>query len=454
MEKDEKRAEDEQVEKSTELPREAALPRWALRKEDATIDPTSIPNASRTRALSKPDSELRRPPLPAALFQPPFAPSEASNQSRSTNPNQMPGLIAPRATPSRVLAPKSVSTPEKNAEELSAYLDNDFNLELYVLMSAKKEKSFYPLSFFKELHYQYNFVKENKSNPGLVLSRIKQVEQAYVGQAGNLLSNDPIAKLESEGIAKIQFRHLLAALAMLIRNEYEVDGNIQDKEMRCCLMLIEQHLENRLLESDIREQVMREIRSLVPKRKFDFIKVKNQIKALPNIQAKLQYLSEILSEYRQQDLVDEDISQGFGKKCQIEIDSLKERMTFGQPDADGSEDKAENQADNPAEASWRSRILALLLLTFGRLDVPEDVQKAKAIEFFLFLTGGKNKQKIKEIVINPTAVIPTSKTSKKHLCSDLHIVREQFSRLGMSKSAQSVISEIECLIEELEEKTN
>src|ERR1044071_1714945 len=111
---------------------------------------------------------------------------------------------------------------------------------------------------------------------------------------------------------------------MLIRHEHEseADGEIQDRDLSRCLILIEDELEKRL-DSNIRAQVMTEVQPLVLKRKFEFAKVKKQIKELPDTQAKFQYLIEILSEYDQQELIHEDTSQGFGRKCQVEIDRLK-----------------------------------------------------------------------------------------------------------------------------------
>jgi hypothetical protein len=77
---------------------------------------------------------------------------------------------------------------------------------------------------------------------------------------------------------------------------------------------------------------MKEGRSIVHKRKFDFSKVKIHIEALPDTKSRLQYLIDIQSAYSQQDLVDDNLSQGFGKKCQLEINRLERRMALEESD--------------------------------------------------------------------------------------------------------------------------
>ncbi|MGI8788225.1 MAG: hypothetical protein ACR2HG_10740 [Pyrinomonadaceae bacterium] len=109
------------------------------------------------------------------------------------------------------------------------------------------------------------------------------------------------------------------------------------------------------------------------------------------------------------------------------------------------------EADDKNEFSARQKVLALLLLMFGRMEVPDDVKSARVIDFIVSVTDN-SRQNIRQFVYNPTKT-KDSKRSVKSLCDDLHFVRVQLLQLGMMKAVTSAVSEIDFLLEELEEKS-
>jgi hypothetical protein len=102
--------------------------------------------------------------------------------------------------------------------------------------------------------------------------------------------------------------------------------------------------------------------------------------------------------------------------------------------------------------TMRRKVLALMLLTFQRLDLPEDIKKERVIEFFHGIIGG-NRKNLSNLLANPTASKNTPK-SIKPLCDDLNFVRDYLGKLGLSENVRNAISEIENLIEDLREKDN
>lgn len=105
---------------------------------------------------------------------------------------------------------------------------------------------------------------------------------------------------------------------------------------------------------------------------------------------------------------------------------------------------------NKQSFTLRQKALALVLLTFGRLDIPEDLIKERVVEFFYGITG-ENIKNLQDLLKDPTAH-KQNKQSIKLLCNDLHFVRDHLGKLGLSDNVKKAINEIEFLIEELEEK--
>jgi hypothetical protein len=236
---------------------------------------------------------------------------------------------------------------------------------------------------------------------------------------------------------------LLTSLAMLIRNECEVDGELQDKELRSCLLLVEQKLDD-LLTSILRRdeyrtktQIMKEVRAIVRKRKFDFSKVENHIKTLPDTKTKLQYLIEIQSAYSQQDLVDDKVSQNFGEKCRVEINKLERLMAL--KESDQSKNEAQAEADefegivNGLSIRQRAMIMHYF---FGQLGRNKPQFKPARLALVAALTG-KKAENIKGIVAEPFMFKGSYLTEEK-LEKDLGTIKPLFEALGLDEILKQI----------------
>jgi hypothetical protein len=118
------------------------------------------------------------------------------------------------------------------------YLSNEINLEICEFVSRKGVFRFTTqLKFFQWVYREFDFIKAHKSSPGLVQDRLEMLNQArYMRPNGPLPSY-----VYGEGSA-IKLLCILSAIAMLIRNGYELNGEIKDKELRSCLVLVEHKL--------------------------------------------------------------------------------------------------------------------------------------------------------------------------------------------------------------------
>ncbi len=128
---------------------------------------------------------------------------------------------------------------------------------------------------------------------------------------------------------------------------------------------------------------------------------------------------------------------------------------FEQPEIVKPNSENENQKDKKVTVEFQSqrrKVITLMLLTFGRLDAPEDLTQERIVKFFHGFTGGDIKR-LRGFIKNPTGHKGTDR-SIKLLCDDLNSVRDELGKLGTNKNVQSIISEIQFLIDDLNETDN
>ena len=109
----------------------------------------------------------------------------------------------------------------------------------------------------------------------------------------------------------------------------------------------------------------------------------------------------------------------------------------------------ENEAEGQ-QASLRRRGLALLCLAFGRPEIPVELVAKRVEEVFHPLLGG-NRKNLYDFLRNPTYNTGSTRSIKK-LCDDLHFVRDGLGKLGLSNQIVNAISEIDFLIDDLNDK--
>ncbi len=98
-------------------------------------------------------------------------------------------------------------------------------------------------------------------------------------------------------------------------------------------------------------------------------------------------------------------------------DELPERKVLTQQ----KKEVETEQEEKDKGFSMRQKVLTLVLLTFGRLERPEDIKQERVVEFFHRIAGGDIK-KLRKLLKDPTAHKEDDKQSIKLLCDDLNIV--------------------------------
>ena len=204
---------------------------------------------------------------------------------------------------------------------------------------------------------------------------------------------------------------------------------------------------------------------------FDFERVKTHISKMFSYESQLEYLVNKRADYLQKRLnlprFDAHLPE-FNELCDAEIIRIKELINIcelkGIPrnlaqinnkfETPQNESSISNYttSENKDSQSLRRKVIFLMLLTFQRLDLPEDIIKERIVEVFHGIIGGSRKN-LSDLLAKPTAHKDTIK-SIKSLSDDLNFVRDQLGKLGLSDNVTAAINEINFLIEELKDKAN
>lgn len=104
------------------------------------------------------------------------------------------------------------------------------------------------------------------------------------------------------------------------------------------------------------------------------------------------------------------------------------------------------------EFTIRQKVLSLLLLIFGKMEVPKGVNKTHVIDFIYSITGN-DRQKIKELIYSNPTKTKDGERSIQLLCADIYFVRDRLSQFRMIEAVESADNEIDFLLAELEEKS-
>ncbi len=122
-------------------------------------------------------------------------------------------------------------------------------------------------------------------------------------------------------------------------------------------------------------------------------------------------------------------------------DELAERKALTQQ----TKEVETEQEEKGKGFSMRQKVLALMLLTFRRLERPEDIKQERVVEFFHKFTGGDFSE-LRIFVSKPTAYKKENNQSIKYLCDDLNTVRNYLEKLGLGGNVQPAINKINLLI--------
>lgn len=175
-----------------------------------------------------------------------------------------------------------------------------------------------------------------------------------------------------------------------------------------------------------------------PRDRFDFAKVKQHLKTLPDAKAKIIYLLEEETEFKQTFSTDPmfDWPSGepsFNEKCELEIQKLKQQMALEGLGRKQRDSQSETIQRNPEFTTARQVLAVHYLLRYVKA---QNVNKTEIARFIEFLTG-KNYDSIYKKVREPLKIKDSE--AKK----DLKFVRTHFLKLELSEIVRMIDEEMD-----------
>jgi len=374
-------------------------------------------------------------------------------------------------------------------ERLNSYLTDEFRIQLLEIMT----KTYWsdvnhgawnnPMTFFSYLDRQVEIVYQLKDNPLLLRSQFEFINpglQPY--RQGDAASN----RRENLSVLRQQV-FLINALHIIIKRRFG-----KDQSLRLALSVLNNLLHQKIIETlkvfgttmenpewyyvADRIEMCGDLKSKADAI-YDFLSAtmkKNNIKSHSDRRNTLLFMKEQLEiPYKVITQNNNAITTAFGGNRKLEnlcsnlyyeyhrlitLDSLEglvqEDSTIEtQSQLQESDDlliEAEQETTN-SNFTLRKKVLALMLLTFGNLESPEEVIQERIVEFFYKFTGGDISE-LRKLVAKPINHKEENNQSIKYLCDDLNYVRNDLEKLGLSKTVKAAINEIDSLITDLEKE--
>lgn len=175
-----------------------------------------------------------------------------------------------------------------------------------------------------------------------------------------------------------------------------------------------------------------------PRDRFDFAKVKQHLKTLPDAKAKIIYLLEEKTEFAQKfstnPMFDWPSNEpSFSEKCELEIQKLRQQMALEKPSRKQSDSSSEAIQRNADFTTARQVLAVYYLLRYVKV---QNVNKTEVARFIEFLTG-KNYDSIYKKVREPL------KLKDSEAKKDLKFVRAYFLKLELSEIVKMIDEEID-----------
>ncbi len=178
--------------------------------------------------------------------------------------------------------------------------------------------------------------------------------------------------------------------------------------------------------------------------KYDFSKVREHLKRLPDTLGRLKFLFEIKAEFEHwrptlvmlpnNYLCDEIRSKGFIKSCELEIQKLERLLALEQSVA---RTEIETIKSNPEFTTARQVLAVHYLLQYAKT---KNVNKTEIARFIEFLTG-KNYDSIYKRVRDPAKSRKETLGSSRELEKDMDYVKSRFERLGLTEIVRMIENE-------------
>lgn len=285
---------------------------------------------------------------------------------------------------------------EVSIDDLDAYLNDEFNHDIYEQLTGDEYKDFKglfePLAFFKLFYNTTGFIQKNKARPLFVASAMEKLS----------LSEEQLWYF----LFKIQ--------------RYFDDAAKADKSIKICCAEIRKIQDKLEVFDDPEEDVVYE-------NPYDFGKVLEHLSTLTNYSEKLTYLHERRVEYQQNCAYDWE-HPNFAEKCNLEISKI-ENLRRLEP---GPSRQKPDLSKHP-DARLERVVLALNYLLDGA-GVSESCQKSKRINFIDFVSP-YSRNTIKQQL---DKLHEKASENPFEYRKDMKMIRDYFSALGLTEIVKQV----------------
>lgn len=312
-------------------------------------------------------------------------------------------------------------TPQTDIE---AYLNTDFNIGIYDDLNENEDwqGTFEPLEFLNLLYEQFEIVNANKEKPLSVVEHLFGL------------------KLE-----QTKLYYLLYYLKRLIYKHSGSEYEPKDKQLSICHDFIEKEydkIEKELYPKD-------ETETEKPVNKYDFERVKKHLETLTDAKAKIKYLIEIKTEYRQNttdwNVWEHRDGKTFDAKCEMEISKIKNLLSLEQPP---TQPKAKPQLGGYTNAQ-----LVLIFYYFFKqngLEPRKNIDISPLAKFIHLITGKEFKAVTSSDFYKKLQTVPNFKTDKE-LINDLEAIKPLFKKVQLNEVVKMIENEIDLARNEMKQ---
>jgi hypothetical protein len=302
--------------------------------------------------------------------------------------------------------------------------------------TGKRKGFFEPLEFMNLLWEQYNFVNNNIQKSHTTITTLKAlpltVEQKHVlfGFILKWFGGYPIDNMNKQYDTTLR----------LIEKEF-LSYNKQTPEKQFCQKDWEQYSRLKQIEGIMNDKINGKGQNT----EYDFVSVKEHLKALPDLKAQIKFLTEIKTEY-QQNRTGWEIAIGtpFDQQCELEINKLDKIFKLEQ----STPTKAK-----PQLGGYTNSQLVLIFYYFFKqngLEPRVSIDISPMAKFIHLITGREFKGVTSSDFYKKLQTVPNFK-SDKELINDLEAIKPLFKMVQLNEVVKMIENEIDLARNEIKQ---
>jgi len=329
---------------------------------------------------------------------------------------------------------RQINQYQEYVRELETYINNKLNLKIYKDLTEGDNAGLYnPLNFFRLLYESLQNLQSYKYTPLTFDNNLKSInltdkQRHYLLQHLNDLIETRIKELKGQAVSNWKkSRHFRSGP----RRRHQAESQDREAEqLGICQDFIKTELDRP------HEKLFDEPAQLAQEENiFNFDAVKQHLEILPDTQAKIRYLIEIKTDFRQQDAGDQ-FPLDFEEKCDRELFKLRRYMALDDSSKGQGNPEIKNEAvtRNSAHTLARQMIAMHFLLEYAKAKC---TNKAKA-DFIAFLTS-KDPEGIRQKL---SSLYQTKEDNYPKWEEDMKYVQEHFKALKLSEIVKMIENEL------------